>query len=185
MNELEKFYKSYKILKELEYGDNPKKFLHKNKNETGYTLGGIYQTANPKALDWDFVESLVRLCEYDLPKASEMLFGSSEIRTKVLLFFKKNYWDIARLDEVQSQKICNEIFLSGVHIGMKNAIKMAQKQIGVVADGILGAITIKALNNYDERRFDKEFDDLEIDNYKKMKVFEKYASGFVNRAMAV
>lgn len=182
MNELDRFYKAYKILRELEYSNDPKKFLHKNSNETGYTLGGIYQKANPKAVNWDFISSLVSLCDGDMQRASEMLYADGITRTKVLLYFKKIYWDTARLDEVQSQKICNEIFLSGVHIGVKNAIKLAQKQIGVLEDGIIGSITIKALNNYNEDRFDKEFDNLEIDNYKKMKVFAKYSNGFVNRA---
>ena len=54
----------------------------------------------------------------------------------------------------------------------------------VKQDGIIGKYTIKALNAYDERRFDTEFDKLEIANYERMEVFKKYPNGFINRAVA-
>lgn len=183
--EYDRFMKAYNKLKRLEFSNDPKKFLHQNKTEDHLTLGGCYEKWHKDKIDWHFVHNVVQVCNHDLERASEMLFADREIKTSVALFFKKEFWDKLRLDEVQSQKICNEIFLSACHIGSRNAIKLAQKQVMVLQDGLIGKYTLKALNAYNEKIFDTEFDKLEIENYSKMAVFETYKNGFVKRAKAV
>lgn len=182
---LTKFSKAYEKLKALEYNNKPDLFLHQNKNEDFLTLGGCYEKWHQDKLNWDFVHSILRDCDMDMKRASRMLFYDIKTKAEVARFFKIQYWDKMKLDEIQSQKICNEIFLSGVHIGTTKAIKLAQKQIGVLSDGIIGSITIRALNAYNENRFDREFDLLEIDNYSKMGVFKMYKDGFISRAESV
>lgn len=182
MTTLTKFQKGYDILKTLEFGKRPEKFLHQNKNEDYLTLGGCYEKYWKNSIDWEFVHKTLTACNYEMERASVMLYNDSRTRAEVAQFFKKEFWDKMRLDEIQSQKICNEIFLHGVHRGTKNAIKLAQKQIGVSQDGVIGSITIRALNNYNEDKFDREFDKLEIDVYSTLAVFDLYKDGFVNRA---
>lgn len=185
MQTLTKYQKAYQILKQLEYGKRPEKFLHQNKNEEYLTLGGCYEKFWKTQIDWEFVHKIYTACSYDMKRASTMLFNDSKTRAEVAAFFKKEFWDRMRLDEVQSQKICNEIFLHGVHRGTKNAIKLAQKQIGVLEDGIIGENTLRGLNNYNEDKFDREFDKLEIDVYSTLAVFDLYKDGFTNRSQAV
>ena len=111
--DLTKFMKAYNKLKILEFGDNPKKFLHQNQNEKFLTLGGVYEKYH-KNIDWEFVHKILDICG-NMERASVMLFADASTKSSVALFFKKEFWDKMRLDEVQSEKICNEIFLSGVH----------------------------------------------------------------------
>lgn len=186
IQELTKFSRAYKKLKHLEFSNNEEKFLHKNQNEEELTLGGVYEKYHKTKLDWDFVHKILEICNYDYKRASVILFADRRTKVSVAMFFKTYFWDKLRLDEVQSQKICNEIFLSAVHIGLKSAVKLAQKQVGTLPDGIIGTLTIKALNRYDENKFDTEFDKLEIENYNNIIENNKslnYAhKGFVSRA---
>ncbi len=160
------FKKAYVKLANAEFGSNPEKFLHKNQGENGYTIGGIYQVANPNSFNWEFIEKTLALCNSDYGRASKMLYADDLVRESVEAFFKRYYWDKALLDEIHGQVVAENIFLSGVHIGMKNAIKLAQKVAQTKQDGVIGQYTIKALNNgYDENYFKKEFDKLELSNY--------------------
>ena len=183
------FAPAYLKLSQAEFGNKPEQFLHKNKNEDGYTIGGIYQVANPDAFDWEFIEKTLALCDFDLERASVMLFHDRQIKEAVFNFFKKEYWNRALLDEVMSQVQAENIFLSGVHIGVKNAVKLAQKVVQVQQDGVIGQYSIKALNFYDDSIFKRTFDQLELENYDNLiernPHLEWARKGFENRVYAV
>ena len=183
------FVKAYIKLTQAEFGNKPDQFLHLNAGENGYTLGGIYQKANPEAFDWIFIEGVLALCEFNLERASVMLYHDPITKERVFNFFKKYYWDTALLDSVQSQVQAENIFLSGVHIGVRNAVKLAQKVVQVQQDGIIGQYSIKALNYYDDNMFKRHFDKLELENYnnliEKNPNLEWARQGFENRVYAV
>ena len=80
-------------------------------------------------------------------------------------FYKKNYWDSINLNYIESQKVCDEMFMFGVNCGIKQAVKLAQRVVGVADDGVIGNQTIQAINNYDESDFDREFDIEEMKYY--------------------
>lgn len=161
-----KFDRAYILLTLAEFSNREDKFLHRNIGEKSYTLGGIYQHIHKdnEVMDWDFVDKLVKLCHQDFKRASVMLFHDTRIKAQVHAFFKANYWNPAKLDEVQSNIMAQEIFLMGVVAGVSTAVKLAQRLIGTTPDGIIGKKTIKALNIFDEKIFDKRYDALE-ENY--------------------
>lgn len=104
-------------------------------------------------------------------------------------FYKANYWDAMRLDEINSYQKQAEMFIFGVNAGCKNAIKAAQKVVGVTMDGILGANTLAAINAYNEVSFDKDYDRAEIAYYRAIisanPTLARYERGWVNRAEKV
>lgn len=183
-----KYARAFKILCDLEYSNKPELFLHKNRNEEFLTIGGIAERYNSE-LDWEFIRSIVLDCKGDFKRASEMLYSDRITRMSVFNLFKQNYWNKLRLDEVQAQNTCEEMFISAVHIGVVNASKLAQRVVHAEDDGVIGDISIKMLNNYDENLFDTEFDVRELGYYEKVlerKPNLKYARrGFVNRAYKV
>lgn len=128
-----------------------------------------------------------RLDKYNqsLMRASKMLYADTVIYEQVYKFFKAKFWDNIRLSEVHYQNTANEIFLSAVHIGVKRAVKLAQKTVGAKDDGILGDITLRCLNNYTAERFDQDFDKSEIAFYKDNNPDSKYLDGFIARATLV
>ena len=127
-----KFETAYKLLMESEFSKNPESFLHLNKNESGYTLGGAYQKWNPHAIDWEFVDNLVRLCNGDIKRASRLLYFDKETQKTVFQLFKLEYWEKNKLNLLDSQIIANDIFISATNIGNRDAIKIAQYTINII-----------------------------------------------------
>ena len=186
-----RFLKSMEELKALEFS-NPFNVLHHNKGEKGYTYFGIYETAHPRWKGWREVYKMIVKYKYQLGGASRSLYEEKLMTKKVYAFYEDEFWHNMRLDFLQSQKIADEIFVFGVNTNPRRAVKKAQKLVGVKADGWIGAKTLKVLNNYDEKKFDIEFDLVEIAYYKYIAFYGKnnkrlrrFYKGWVNRARAV
>lgn len=158
------FNKSMELLSFLEYSNQDWKLLHQNKNEDGLTFYGIYEKWNKDWNGWSIVKNQLKLTP-DLKVASKILAKNVILKSLVFERIKTNYWDKAKLDNINSQKIADEIFLFGFNVDMKVAIKKTQKLINVPQDGIIGSQTIKALNSFDVNVFDIEFDKEEISYY--------------------
>lgn len=102
--------------------------------------------------------------------------------------FKTMYWDRWKADGINSQAVANIVvdwvWSSGVH-----GIKRPQKLLGVVADGLVGAKTIAAINAADPRKL---FDAIKADRAKFIDEIckarpknEKYRKGWMNRINAI
>ena len=157
-----KFDRAFASLKFLEYNNREDKFLHTNANEKSLTLAGIYQHyyRDSEIINWDFVEKIIKVCSGDYTRASILLFHDKRINQQVYRFFKKEYWQFNKLDEIQSDIVCNKIFLTAVVFGSATTIKIAQQAVGMNkegVDGIIGKNTIRAINNYNPEMFEKHF----------------------------
>lgn len=68
------------------------------------------------------------------------------------LIYHKHYWIPLRLDELQHLAIASEIFDTAVNAGLRIATRVCQQAVsflgtrGVSIDGIMGTLTISALN---------------------------------------
>lgn len=181
------FNEAFQILMRLEFS-RPEDALDRNPTESGWTFMGIYQNAHPCWAGWDEILGAVALGG-NIEKISRALYASENLRAQVRAFYKEAYWDRMRLDEISSQLKANEMFIFGVNVGVKPAVRVAQQLVGVVNDGIAGDQTVAAINRYDEERFDKQFDRAELEYYNKLieknPKFRVYANGWRNRALAV
>lgn len=155
------FKKAMDLFLEAEISNSPKKALHKNDGENGLTYMGIYQSAHPTWFRWGYIQNVLDKHNGDKKEASIELYQDSVLTQDVYSFMKKNFWDVMKLDSVASQKIAEELFIFGTNANMKAGVKMAQRLVGVRDDGIVGNGTIAALNAFDERAFDEEYDLLE------------------------
>lgn len=167
---------------------SPANALEWNSGEKGWTFMGIYEFAHPEWDGWKSIKAEVATGT-ERAKVSTKLYKDKELVGKVLTFYKTAFWDKMRLDEVVSQKVAEELFVFAVNAGIGTAVKVAQRVVGVKDDGILGSGTLKALNGFDEKKFDKEFDIAEIKHYEllaeKNPNFKKFLQGWKNRAVAV
>ena len=72
------------------------------------------------------------------------LISDDDVLNRVL---KPHYWDRWKADSINNQSVANIlvdwVWASGIH-----GIKIPQKLLGVVDDGIVGDLTINALNKY-------------------------------------
>jgi len=71
--------------------------------------------------------------------------------------YKKNYWDILRLDRVQHQNLAMALFDQAVNRGTGRVARQIQSIVKVKADGIIGPISLKAINTSDPKKTLIEF----------------------------
>lgn len=66
------------------------------------------------------------------------------------LIYKKYYWDTLKLDEVDSEKLSTVIFDLSVLRGPRSVIKELQDLLDIKPDGIVGPLTLDAINRANE-----------------------------------
>lgn len=181
-----KFEKAYEILKRLEYS-SPSDALHINSGEKGFTWMGIYEEANPSWSGWKIIKDELAMTS-SIKEASKRLYANKELQELTAKCYKTKYWDLIKGDEINSQSKANEVFVFVVN-ALYGAIKTTQRLVGVEPDGVFGAKTLKAINAYDEAKFDTDFDAAEIAYYEKLIAANPKlginAKGWRNRASAV
>ena len=59
----------------------------------------------------------------------------TKLQEAVYDFYYSTFWKPYRLNEIEEQHKADEIFIFGVNVGMKKAIKKTQELVSVVADG--------------------------------------------------
>ena len=180
-----------KILAFVEHNNDNTQVLHKNKGELGLTFWGIYQTAHPTLKIWNTINQYLKI-EPDFKKLGKALVNNNEIMKDVEDFYKIHFWDKMKLDEVHSQHIANEIFIFGANVHWKVAAKETQKLIGLTGDdvdGFIGKKTLEILNKFNENKFDREFDEVEMRYYEKIALNKPHLAvnlkGWFNRARYV
>lgn len=57
------------------------------------------------------------------------------------------YWNVCKADDIESQSVANMIVDWAWHSGTGTAIRKVQKVVGVARDGIVGPITLAAINS--------------------------------------
>lgn len=102
------------------------------------TYRGIMRSVHPNWSGWKVVDSKQPL------KQNQMI---PELEDDVILFYKRYYWDAIKLDEVCNDDVAGFIFDFYVNSGT-TGIKVIQRTIGVIDDGIVGKNTLHAINNY-------------------------------------
>lgn len=184
-----KIENSMNLLAQLEHSNRTNKVLHQNQHENGLTFWGIYESMHPDWKGWGAVKSCMAFFPREIEKASKVLFETGWIYGLVIEFYKKEFWDKMKLDQVVSQKIADELFIFGVNVNWRIAAMKCQKYIGVPADGFIGNQTLEVLNKFDENKFDIEFDDIEKKYYDEIIKSKPYLAinkkGWYKRADAV
>lgn len=178
------FNLSYKNMLNLEFNSS-KNALHKNIGEIGYTFMGIYEIANPDWGGWSIIKMYIKRY-VSLEKASEECYRDRNLRDLVEYFYKENFWDKMKLDNVFPFRTADLMFKFGVNTGLKRAIKYAQIVVGVKADGIVGNNTLKALNSYNPVKFESEYKALFIRYYNRLAEnnpnrYGQFLNGWLNR----
>jgi lysozyme family protein len=69
-----------------------------------------------------------------------------------LHIFKVGYWDMCRADDIRNQSVAGAIVDWAYNSGPATAAKKVQVIVGVSADGVIGPLTIAAINAADPRQ---------------------------------
>ncbi len=101
--------------------------------------------------------------------------------------YRKNWWLKHRFNEIHDLNLATKLFDLSVNMGARQAIKLAQRCVGVKDDGIMGSITLKKLNSLDAddvmNCLRKKAFQFYCDLIDKKPVFNKYRNGWLMRAM--
>jgi lysozyme family protein len=124
-----------------------------SKDAGGETYRGIARNYWKDWGGWDIIDALNK--GQSVAQINLVLRDNSELATLVHEFYKTNFWDKARLDEITDQNICNEIYDTGVNFGMgkgvkflQQAINLTRKDVQLDEDGAIGIKTIQATNSH-------------------------------------
>lgn len=161
----------------------------------GETYKGISRVYHPGWEGWRIIDGTKQAPNF--PKNLDQL---ASVRHMVEGFYKNHYWDPFQGDELPSQPLGEEMFDTGVNMGIKRGVKFLQRGLNYLNrngkifpdmsdDGNLGPTTLKNLNKYLERdSIDlllKIMNVLQASHYlnymKKSPTQEKYCRGWLKR----
>lgn len=142
------FKKAYEIVRAHEGG-----YANDPNDRGGETYKGIARKSFPNWPGWNIVDYYKKLGKIT------SLNRDAGLQEQVESFYKKNFWDILRLSMVQNQSIANELFDTGVNMGVGVAALFLQRSLNVTnrqgkdyndlqLDGSIGAVTLSVLNNH-------------------------------------
>lgn len=95
----------------------------------------------------------------DTKVINRILAGNADLQAEVMKFYKREYWDVNKLDQIESQELAEELFDGGVNCGWKRAARWLQEALNLTnlngasypdmtVDGIVGPITLNRANNH-------------------------------------
>lgn len=71
--------------------------------------------------------------------------------------YKQNYWDRLKLNHIIDSRFADILFDQAVNRGTRRVAEQVQKMVGVKQDGVIGPITLKAINNMDSKKMMIDF----------------------------
>lgn len=117
----------------------------------GETYKGISRKYNPSWAGWQVIDNLKAQ-----PGFPQTAYENKALDLAVKGFYKANYWDVNLLDQFSDQQIANEMFDTGVNMGVGRAGRFLQEALNllnkngqiyadIVEDGKVGNNTLNAL----------------------------------------
>ncbi len=165
----------------------------------GETYKGVSRRFNPSWGGWDKIDEMKK-ANPGKRKFDNIFDQDDALQQEVRFFYKHSYWDKFWGDDIPVQEIGEELFDTGVNLGVRRAVRFFQEglnllnrneknYVDIVEDGLFGRNTLKALNAYLKN------DDISvllkvmnifqgmhyIEYMRKDPVQEKYARGWLKR----
>jgi len=124
------------------------------------TWRGVARAYHPQWPGWARVEAAKRrlglrspVPPAAYPALNQALGADKELAASVRAFYKNEFWDALRLDEMRSQAVAEQLADHGVNAGPARPARMLQfalRQLGYAAvqeDGVPGPATLRAAND--------------------------------------
>lgn len=105
-------------------------------------------------------------------------------RERATEIYKRDYWDRMRCDELPGC-LRLAVFDSAVNQGYYRATTFLQRAVGVRADGKLGPVTMKKIQEANQERLLAKFLRLRADHYFKNKNFDHFGYGWMVRLVDI
>ena len=110
-----------------------------------------------------------------------------DLTQRVRDFYKENFWDKVKGDDINDQRIGETLFDFAVNAGIRTAAKLAQIVVNATPDGIIGPKSVAELNKFDEETFIPRYALAKIARYaeicKRDSSQKKFLLGWINRTL--
>ena len=121
----------------------------------GETYKGVSRRFNPSWTGWKTVDELKQTARND-SDFKRSLDQNEKLQEEIRLFYKQNFWDRFWGDKIPEQEIAEEVFDTGVNLGVRSAVTFLQESLNllnrnqknyadIVEDGLFGPDTLNAL----------------------------------------
>ncbi|MCI1191476.1 hypothetical protein MOJ79_06435 [Calidifontimicrobium sp. SYSU G02091] len=136
----------------------------------GQTYAGISRRAHPQWSGWQSIDA-----------------GGTPSADEVRSLYRQQYWRAIFGDLIEHQGVASSIFDFAVNAGVRVAVVLAQTVAGVTPDGVMGPVTLQALNSMRPDDFVARYALAKIARYvaivKRDKTQAKFLLGWINRAL--
>jgi lysozyme family protein len=102
----------------------------------------------------------------------------------IIPFYKALYWDKAYCNDLPTG-IDYIVFDAAVNMGVGQSIRLLQKSLGCVADGVIGKITMKAINDADVKGLIDKYSAQKNLFYRSLGTFANFGKGWLARVERV
>ena len=94
--------------------------------------------------------------------------------------YKRDYWDRAQCDKLPPA-LAYLIFDAAVNSGIGQAIRFLQRALGVADDGVMGALTVSAIQRVDAESVCARFLGQRLDFMTRLSTFDVFGKGWARR----
>lgn len=103
------------------------------------------------------------------------------------IIFKKYFWDKCKADTINDQSVANMLVDFAWHSGIGNAVPIMQKVVGLHRqDGIVGDITLTAINSYpNQKALFENLKKARMGFLRGRKTWWKYGKGWTKRVSGI
>jgi lysozyme family protein len=95
--------------------------------------------------------------------------------------YYRDWWLKAGADFLP-QDMVFQLWQFAINAGMPNAIRVLQRALGVAADGVVGPVTISAVQKIDKKDLPLRFIAYALKHYTSLTKFSTYGRGWTNRS---
>ena len=129
-----------------------------NKNKSFTVINEILEFVGNELIKLGIIKSIDELRNLGTPKGKQISISNTILNTlnnllrknkyenKLIEYYKKQYWDVNKCDDISSQTLAEELFDFGVNAGPFTAAKILQRLVDVKDDGNLGEMSLYAIN---------------------------------------
>jgi lysozyme family protein len=165
----------------------------------GETYRGVARRYHPGWDGWILIDQIKQRVS-GTRQLNKQLGTDEELQLQIQAFYKQNYWDRFQGDVIPEQELAEELFDTGVNMGVHRAVGFLQEGLNllnrnqrsykdILEDGKSGPGTLAALNRYlakdPPEHLLKIINILQgmhyIDYMRKSPAQEKYARGWLKR----
>jgi lysozyme family protein len=148
----------------------------------GETYKGVARNMNSNWIGWTLIDLQKKQSNFPAN-----LNNNNELNSEIEHFYKVNYWDKVKGDDLTDQRVANAIFDFAVNAGCSTSSLLAQKVVDAKEDGVIGAGSVAAINTMPADQFLAYFTIAKIARYirivKNRPTSKKYFYGWVRRAL--